>query len=177
MSKSTTNARKLHTNLIQADIEPISQYIRNGRPLKLTDNDYDTTCDKLIAYFQHCINNDIPATITGITRTIGYASRQRLFDLMNDVGRPKLSGLVKRAVKVAEECHERGLWKAANAGHIFALKNMKDSWNDNQAVVNQDKATTIVVVTGLSSQKNLQAESQSITIDVDQVRKSGDMLQ
>lgn len=81
----------------------------------------DDLMGKVISYFDHCEQNKIKSTITGIALFLGFDSRQSFYDYEQ---REEFSYIVKRAKLAVENSYELG----GQSIDIFALKNM--GWKD-----------------------------------------------
>ncbi len=97
--------------------------VKEGRPLKFE------TADQLSAaiqvYFDDCIENLKPVTISGLAYSLGFESRQSIYDYKE---REEFSYILKRATFFVESCYEGKLSGTTPTGAIFALKNM--GWRD-----------------------------------------------
>ncbi len=97
-------------------------------PYYKTPEQLEKTFDE---YFNFCLNNDYPLTITGLTLYAGFCDRQALdsYSEKNEV----FSLIIKRAKSVVEHKYELGLHNTSTVtGSIFALKQFK--WIDNQKI-------------------------------------------
>ena len=65
-------------------------------------------------------------TVTGLALHIGFASRQSIYDYIKD---KEFSYILKRAITVIENHHEKRMDGDKVVGSIFVLKNM--GWSDN----------------------------------------------
>jgi hypothetical protein len=95
-----------------------------GRPAA-----YETPEDLLkeaIGYFDYCNENNIKATITGITLFLGFSSRSSLDDYCNKS--EEFAYIIKRAKLAVENSYEL----SGETIDIFALKNM--GWKDTQVL-------------------------------------------
>jgi len=79
-------------------------------------------CDE---YFQYLVDNNEPATITGLALYLGFCGRQGLYDIAKN---KEFSFIIKRAMAKVESSYEQNLRENNAAGSIFALKNM--GWRD-----------------------------------------------
>ena len=97
-----------------------------GRPLKFETPQEILT--KAKAYFDECLKNDEPITITGLAIAL-ETSRETL---MNYEKRDEFFDAVKSVKLVCENYAERHLFGKNPTGSIFALKNY--GWRDKQEV-------------------------------------------
>lgn len=81
--------------------------------------------EKVIQFFEHCVDKQIKATITGLALFLGFSSRTSLFDYEQ---REEFSNIVKRAKLAVENSYELN----GQTIDIFALKNM--GWKDKSDV-------------------------------------------
>lgn len=93
----------------------------NGRPPVFESN--EELEDKCISYFNHCEENDVKATITGLALYLGFESRQSIYDYKEN---KVFSYTIKRACLAVENSYELN----GTPMDIFALKNM--GWEDKQ---------------------------------------------
>lgn len=77
--------------------------------------------DKCISYFNHCEEEKIKATITGLALYLGFESRQSIYDYKDN---KEFSYTIKRACLAVENSYELN----GTPIDIFALKNM--GWED-----------------------------------------------
>lgn len=97
-----------------------------GRPLKFKS---PVELEKRIdEYFQDCIEQKIPITVTGMALWLD-TSRETLCDYQT---KDQFSDVIKKAKLRVENAYEIGLQSANPAGKIFVLKNM--GWKDRQEV-------------------------------------------
>ena len=80
---------------------------------------------KCSEYFQDCQELKEKATITGLALFLGFCSRQSIYDYKEN---QEYSYILKRAVTVIENHHEKRMDGDKVAGSIFVLKNM--GWAD-----------------------------------------------
>jgi hypothetical protein len=79
-------------------------------------------------YFDDCLANKEPITVTGTCMALGFLTRE---SLINYDGRPEFSDAVKSIKLVCQNYAEYQMYKSNNAaGPIFALKNF--GWSDKQ---------------------------------------------
>jgi hypothetical protein len=103
--------------------------LKHGRPPKFNNPEELET--KMNEYFNFCLNNDKPLTITGLTLFCGFCDRQALDKYMEKTEQFEI--IIKRAKTVIEHKYELGLHNSATVtGSIFALKQFK--WIDNQKI-------------------------------------------
>jgi hypothetical protein len=91
-----------------------------GRPAH-----YDTPeelRDSTLAFFDHCIEHNIKATITGLALYLGFSSRSSFDDY--EERSEEFSYIIKRAKLAVENSYEL----SGQTIDIFALKNM--GWKD-----------------------------------------------
>ncbi len=106
-----------------------------GRPRKWTDA--ESLLARADEYFNECVENKKPLTITGLCRAIGTV-RQTMLDYIN--GHAPSNGdsadildALKHIRQRCEEYAEEHIFTARNpAGGIFALKNY--GWKDTQTI-------------------------------------------
>lgn len=91
----------------------IDQYFES---LKYTDNETGKELTK-------------PATITGLALSLGFCSRQSLYDYKDN---DKFSYTIKTARLRVEESYEENLFTRNATGAIFGLKNL--GWSDKQEI-------------------------------------------
>lgn len=97
-----------------------------GRPPKWnTPEELQADIDR---YFEHCSENKIPLTITGLALALD-TTRETLMDYQNN---DEFSYTVKRAKLMIENAYENRLILNGRAGDIFALKNF--GWKDKQEI-------------------------------------------
>jgi len=103
-----------------------------GRPLKFKSKKRLLAAG--YAYFQKCIDDKMPITITGLCMALGTFR-----DVLSDYGRgvydnvDDFSVAVKELKQVCENYAEKQVFIGKNqAGAIFALKNY--GWKDNQQI-------------------------------------------
>jgi len=99
-----------------------------GRPLKFKDPvDMQVKIDK---YFNHCNENQIPYTITGLAIALD-CDRDTILDYAK---KPEFSGTIKKAkIKVENGLELMLIQGRTPAGVIFNLKN-NFGWKDKQEV-------------------------------------------
>jgi hypothetical protein len=102
-----------------------------GKPPYYSDPlELQKACDK---YFEQCIENEIPATITGLTLALGFCTRKSLLDYAEKI---EFVNIIKRS-RLRVECeYEKRLFGNSPTGAIFALKNM--DWHDRQELTGKD---------------------------------------
>lgn len=106
-----------------------------GRPRKYDDPiELESECNK---YFDKCIEDKKRPTVTGLALSLGFASKQSLYDYEKD---ETFSYPIKRALTMIENALEEKLENNSVAGVIFALKNM--GWKDKTEV---DNNTNLVI--------------------------------
>ena len=76
-------------------------------------------------------------TITGLALFLGFASRQSLYDYLDQ---EEYSYIIKRAQQVVAMSYEEALLSRASTGAIFALKNM--GWKDESKIVQTNLNST-----------------------------------
>ena len=97
-----------------------------GRPPKWnTPEELQAEIDK---YFEHCSEEKIPLTITGLALALD-TTRETLMDYQNN---DEFSYTVKKAKLMIENAYEHRLIQNGRAGDIFALKNF--GWKDKQEI-------------------------------------------
>ena len=108
-----------------------------GRPLKFQNvAELQSTID---GYFQSCIAEDEPFTITGLCIALDCDKET----IRNYKEREEFSSSINRAYKLCEHYAEKQIFKAKNpAGAIFALKNY--GWSDKQEI---DHTVTSKIIT------------------------------
>lgn len=77
-------------------------------------------------------------TITGLALFLGYSTKQSIYD---NIDKKEFSYLLKRAVMVIENHHEKRMDSTTVAGSIFVLKNM--GWKDKTEVENTGSQTIV----------------------------------
>lgn len=98
---------------------------QGGRPRKIESPE---RMDELVQEFwDKCVKEDRPITLTGLIWYLGLSSRQSLDEYANYEG---FSDSVKRAKLIVERAYEERLHENSPTGAIFALKNM--GWSDRQ---------------------------------------------
>lgn len=104
-----------------------------GQPKKYTPSELETLGEQ---YFEDCIDNKVPFTITGLALALNFYGRQQLYEYREY---PEFSSIIKSFMSRVEMGYEMGLHTPHTSGHIFALKNM--GWKDNQEVKVQGPAS------------------------------------
>lgn len=121
-----------------------------GRPLKFKDA--QTLQDACDAFFDDCLANDDPFTITGLALAIG-ATRELL---CNYEEKDEFCDTVKAAKMRCENYAEKQLFKTGGSGPIFALKNY--GWRDKTETDLTSKGEAIkgtTIVVGSQADKDL----------------------
>lgn len=95
--------------------------------------------NKIIEYFDFCVNSKENITITGLALYLGFSSRTSFTDYLNRS--EEFSNVIKRARMSVEKAYENNLHGFAWAGAAFALRNINSSdWKEettqNQVVNN-----------------------------------------
>jgi hypothetical protein len=116
-----------------------------GRPLKFKTP--EEILKKAQVYFDKCINNFTPITITGLALAL-KTSRETL---MNYEKRDKFFDAIKEVKLVCENYAEQRLFGTTPTGAIFALKNY--GWKDKQEHDHTSKGEAIGVI--VLPQKNV----------------------
>jgi hypothetical protein len=101
---------------------------------------------KIEEYFEYIKGESLPPTISRLAYSLGYASRQSLYDAMNRQGTEeerKISYIIKKAVLLIEVYYEESLTGQYSGGPIFWLKNR--GWSDKQEIEHSGKITNKVV--------------------------------
>lgn len=88
------------------------------------------------SYFESCITDKTPITITGLIYHIGFASRQTFYDYEEKI---EFADTIKRARLKVENHYEKLLQGTNSTGSIFALKNF--GWKDKQEVEHSGEMT------------------------------------
>jgi hypothetical protein len=102
--------------------------MKTGRPPA-----YDTPEDMqqaIDSYFDQCVAEDRPPTVTGLALALGFEGRQGL--LYYETDKPEFLVTVKRAKGRIEQYIEEQLYRGSSVtGLIFNLKN-NFGWKDSQ---------------------------------------------
>lgn len=103
--------------------------------------------DKAEEYFQSvCTQSGIVrATITGVTRHVGFKSRASWDDY--EKRSEEFSYTVYRIKQIVAEWYERNLHGYNWAGSAFALRNMESGYWKDEATQNQNQTVTQVTIT------------------------------
>jgi len=94
-----------------------------GRP-RIFETD-DQLSEMVDEYFQSIIEDQVPATVTGLALYLGFESRQSFYDYEE---KEEFSYTIKRARMRIENEYEKKLSGNNCTGSIFALKNL--GWKD-----------------------------------------------
>ena len=108
----------------------ISKYFDDSTPKPITEEDEEgklaVVCDKQ----GRPVYTQVFPTVAGLAHSLGYASRQSIFDLKQD---ERYSYVIKRALLWIESLHEQNLaLRDKPVGDIFWLKNY--GWTDKQEI-------------------------------------------
>ena len=134
-----------------------------GKPRKYkTPEDMQTAIDE---YYATCEQKDKGPTITGLALSLGFLSRQALYNY-EGYGED-FHYVVKRARLTVEAGYEDNLRKQACAGAIFALKNMKQPWTDKQEVTGKDGAALLAPVIHVQPPNGTMDNTDSLQPDDD----------
>ena len=110
---------------------------RRGRPPKYSDP--EELISQIEAYFDSLQNEteaeDRKPTVTGLSLFLGFKSKQSLYNY--EQRSEELGYIIRRALTVIENYHEKMLGTQYSSGHIFALKNM--NWSDKQEIAYSDR--------------------------------------
>lgn len=111
-----------------------------GRPRKFeTPDQMDEAVQQ---YFRTILENELPATVTGLARHLGM-SRQAL---CNYEGRDEFVDTVKNAKQMVEEAIESGMYRGySTPGAIFSLKN-NFGWRDQQEIINSGEQIQKIIM-------------------------------
>jgi len=90
--------------------------------------------DAINNYFADCDDKDIPYTVTGLALSLGFQSRQSIYDYADGKikDQPEYPYTVKNALLKIENYAERHLYSNHVTGAIFALKNR--GWTDKHDI-------------------------------------------
>jgi hypothetical protein len=98
-----------------------------GRPrIYDSPDELESQCE---AYFRQCADDEERPTVTGLALSLGFASKQSLYDYEKD---ERFSYPIKKSLLRVENGLEQRLTSPSVAGVIFALKNM--GWKDESTV-------------------------------------------
>lgn len=81
--------------------------------------------EKVIEYFDHCADNEVKLTTTGLALYLGYSHRENIYNIKL----PDYKAIIDRARLVIENAYEMNLHGHNVTGSIFALKNVA-GWKD-----------------------------------------------
>jgi hypothetical protein len=102
-----------------------------GRPPKYDDS--EKMAKAIDKYFNECIENNEPFTVTGLALYLGFCSRVSLYDYEKI---DQFSSLIKKARLIIENQYEKYLTNnEKTAGTIFWLKN--HGWSDKLETENK----------------------------------------
>jgi hypothetical protein len=112
---------------------------------------YDSE-EELIAEIEKYFSDNQRVTITGLALSLGFESRQSIYDYEKD---GRFSYIIKNARLRVEACYEgRLIYDNQPTGVIFALKNM--GWKDRQEI---DSTNTHSIT--WQEEKNYEADSKT----------------
>ena len=94
--------------------------------------DHEEFDEAVERYVLDCKTDEVPLTITGLTLSLGFSSRNSLNTYEKD---PEFKASVQRARLLIENQYEKNLTQrgVSPVGSIFALKNI-GAWADKQTV-------------------------------------------
>ena len=96
---------------------------------------------KIDDYFDDCVKNNIPLTITGLALACDFTSREALLNYEKAVGYESYFSTIKKAKLIVQNYAEKYLFTGKNmAGAIFNLKN-NYGWNDRQEIEHSGEVT------------------------------------
>ncbi|MEE9193046.1 MAG: terminase small subunit [Thermodesulfobacteriota bacterium] len=110
------------------DIDGYFNYIQGEyreKEIEIKEEDVSVTKNTII----ETIRYPESPTVTGLALFLGFSSRQSIYDY---IGKEEYSYILKRAVTVIENHHEKRMDGVNVAGSIFVLKNM--GWKDKTEV-------------------------------------------
>lgn len=94
-------------------------------PKRLTPQEFLELSEQ---YFADCVENNDPLTITGLALSLGFCSKQSIYDYAKD---DDYKYVVQRAKLMVENGYEKRLLSDGSpTGAIFGLKNF--GWKDTQ---------------------------------------------
>lgn len=102
--------------------------------------------EEIIKYFELCKEANERPTVTGLALSLGFASKQSLYDYEKD---DRFSYPIKRALTMIECELEKRLENQSVSGIIFALKNM--GWTDKTQTELSGKVEQTQIIYQLSS--------------------------
>lgn len=117
----------------------VDEYFNNPPNVRYIYSDKEKTNDNPLGRIE------IPVyTVTGLALYLNFASRQSIYDYMNNKNQEDMAYIIKRAVLFIESEYEAALRDNNVAGVIFALKNM--GWKDKTEVESNHSYTKMPTV-------------------------------